>query len=85
MVVKKTLEDARQVDKSITTNDVNEFLINIKKEKTNLRGYNSYIADAAYEEFQVDSFFINDWDEFEKQKFLRQMLLKHLELCPFFR
>ena len=50
---KETLDDARQVDNSITMNDVNEFFTKYKERKTNLRGYNSYVADAAYEEFHV--------------------------------
>jgi hypothetical protein len=84
---KETLDDARQVDKSITMNDVNEFFTKYQERKTNLRGYNSYVADAAYEEFQVDLFFTNDWDEFEKQKFRVGLLMidifsKYISVIP---
>ena len=63
------------------------FFNKYKDRKTNLRGYNSYVADEAYEEFQVDLFFTNDWDEFEKLKFRVGLLMidvfsKYISVIP---
>ena len=59
---KDTLEEARKKDPSITYEDVkNRFDKNFVR-KTNLRGFNSFIASEPYEEFQMDLFFINDLD-----------------------
>ena len=58
--LKTTLEDARQVDKTITINDVKEFFKNNIEKKTQLKGMNSFVAPHAYYEYQLDLFFIND-------------------------
>ena len=68
-------------------NDINEFFHKYKERKTNLKGYNSYVADEAYEEFQVDLFFTNNWDELEKQKFRVGLLMidifsKYISVIP---
>ena len=55
-----TLKDARQKDKSITMDDVNEFFRKNVEERRRPRGQNSFIAPHAFWEFQFDLFFIND-------------------------
>ena len=69
---KETLADAREKDKTIKLEDVNVFFDKYVERKKQLKGWNSFIAQEAYEEFQVDLFFTSDWDEFDelgKQKF----------------
>ena len=58
-----TLKDARQKDKSITAEDVNEFFRKNVEEKRKMRGQNSFIAPHAFWEFQFDLFFINDLEK----------------------
>ena len=58
--IKDTFIDARKKDKSITYDDVKKYFENNFTRKTNLKGYNSYIASEPFEEFQMDLFFIND-------------------------
>jgi hypothetical protein len=57
---KDTLEEARKKDPSITYEDVKNWFDKNFVRKTNLRGFNSFIASEPYEEFQMDLFFIND-------------------------
>ena len=55
--MKTTYEDAKQKDKSISYVDVKKwFDANIER-KTQLKGYNSFIANDAKEEYQMDFFF----------------------------
>ena len=58
--IQATLKDARAKDKTITLNDVKAWLeINVER-KTNLKGYNSFVANEPFEEFQVDPCFLGD-------------------------
>ena len=61
----RTLQEARQKDKSTTINDINEFFRNVEQ-KAKPRGQNSFVAHNAYYKFQIDLFFLND---IPKQKF----------------
>lgn len=58
--MKTTYEDARKIDKSIKYDDVKAWFEKNVEKKTQLRGYNSYIANEAYDEFQIDLMFFND-------------------------
>ena len=59
--MKTTYEDVKQKDKSITYVDVKQwFDTNISRTKTQLNGYNSFIASEPKEEYQMDLFFMND-------------------------
>ena len=51
-----TLKDARQKDKTITADDVNEFFRKNVEEKRKMRGQNSFVAPHAFWEFQLDLF-----------------------------
>ena len=57
--IKKTFEDARKKDKTITLNDVKEFFKTNIEQKKQLKGYNSFIANEAKFEYQIDLFFIS--------------------------
>ena len=58
--IQATLKDARAKDKTITLNDVKAwFKINVEQKK-NLKGYNSFVANEPFEEFQVDPCFFGD-------------------------
>ena len=63
-----TLKDARERDKSITTEDVEEFFGKNVEEKRKPRGENSFVAPHAHFEYQVDLFFISK-NDLENQKF----------------
>ena len=61
--VKKTLDEAKQIDKTITIDDVkNWFSKNVEK-KNQLKGMNSFVAPHPYYEYQLDVFFINDLED----------------------
>jgi hypothetical protein len=64
--IQNTLKDARKIDPKIKYEDVKEWYEKNLTKKKNLKGYNSYIADYPYQEYQMDLFFINDA---EKQDF----------------
>ena len=68
----RTLKEAREKDKSITIDDVNEFFKKNVEAKRKPVGQNSFVApDSAYE-YQMDLFFIND---LEDQKFKVGMIM----------
>ena len=52
--IQQTLEEASKIDKTITLNDVKAWKGNNIVRKTNLKGYNSYIASEPRGEYQVD-------------------------------
>ena len=55
-----TLADAKKYDETITYNDVKKWKERNTERKTNLRGYNSFIVDKPFEEFQMDLAFFYD-------------------------
>ena len=57
---KSTLEDAKHFNSDVTLQDVREWKSRNVERKTNLRGYNSFIAEKPYQEFQIDLFFTPD-------------------------
>ena len=57
--MKTTYEDAKQKDKSITYVDVKKWFDTNIERKTQLKGYNSFIASEPKEEYQMDLFFMN--------------------------
>jgi len=58
--IKETLKDAQKKDPSIKYADVKHWFETSFTRKTNLRGYNSYIADYPHHEYQMDLMLIND-------------------------
>ena len=57
--IKKTFEDARKKDKNITLNDVKEWFEKNIEQKKQLKGYNSFVANEAKFEYQIDLFFMS--------------------------
>ena len=58
--INKTLGEAKQVDKSITIDDVKDWFRRNVEKKNQLKGMNSFVAPHPYYEYQLDLFFIND-------------------------
>ena len=73
--IKNTLDDARKIDKSININDVKQFFNANVEKKTNLKGYNSFVAPNPYYEYQMDLFFIPNDEFLENQNFRVGMLM----------
>ena len=63
-----TLQDAKKKDASITLEDVNKFFRENVEQKRKPRGQNSFVAEHAFFEFQLDLFFISN-NDLENQKF----------------
>ena len=61
----RTLEEAREKDKTITVSDINEFFRKNVDQKRKPVGSNSLVAPHSSYEYQMDLFFIN---YLEKQK-----------------
>ena len=68
----RTLEEAREKDKTITMADINEFFRKNVNQKRKPVGSNSFVAPHSAYEYQMDLFFIND---LEDQKFRVGMLM----------
>ena len=56
--IHNTLKDARKIDKSITLEDVKTWKEYNVERKTQLKCYNSYVADHRFQEYQIDLFFL---------------------------
>ena len=59
----RTLKEAREKDKSITIDDVNEFFKKNVEAKRKPAGQNSFVAPHSAYEYQMDLFFINDLED----------------------
>ncbi len=82
--IKRTFDDARKLDKTITINDIKQFYKNNVEQKKQLKGYNSFIPPYPYYEYQLDLFFIND---LENQNFKIGMIMidiftKYIVIVP---
>ena len=62
----RTLEEAREKDKTITMSNINEFFRKNVDQKRKPVGSNSFVAPYSAYAYQMDLFFIND---LENQKF----------------
>jgi hypothetical protein len=58
--IKTTFNDARKIDKTITLDMVKSWFGGNVEKKTQLKGFNGFVAPYPYYEFQFDLFFIND-------------------------
>ena len=54
----ETTKDAKEIDKTITFKDVKEWFANNVKSKNVPKGTNSFVANGAYQEYQLDLLFI---------------------------
>ena len=84
--IKQTYEEARKIDPTIKYDDIKKYFEQHRVRRTNLRGYNSFIADHYKQEYQMDLFFINENTE---QKFTIGLLLidifsKFMVVVPLF-
>ena len=79
-----TYRDSKKRNKDINLEDVKLwFKLNIDK-KTNYKGYNSWIADKAYDEYQVYLFFISGEDlEYKVGLLLVDAFTKYCVIIPF--
>ena len=59
--INSTLEDALKFNPDITYDDVKQWKQRNVERKTNLKGFNSFIAEKPFEEFQIDLFFTPDF------------------------
>jgi transposase InsO family protein len=79
-----TLKDAKAIDKTITYNDVKEWMRKNVENKRNLKGYNSFVANAPYEEFQTDIGFFKDLKdpEYKAGLFIIDIFTKYATVIP---
>ena len=56
----QTLTDARHIDKTITYSNVKDWFDENIENKRQLKGQNSFIANHAYQEFEIDMMFFSD-------------------------
>ena len=63
--INSTYLDATKKDNTIKYDDVKQCFEKSFVRKTNVSCYNSFIAHHAYEEFQMDLFFVNDLENQE--------------------
>ena len=57
--MRTTYEDAKKKDPSITYGDIQAWFRKNIERKTQLKGYNSFIASEPKQEYQMDLFFMN--------------------------
>ena len=58
--VADTLKAVRKIDRSITIQEVKDWIEQNTQRKTSLTGYNSYIPPRPHHEYQVDLLFMSD-------------------------
>jgi len=63
--IASTLADAKKYDPTITYEDVKKWKEGHAERKTNLKGYNSFVANKPFEEFQMDLAFFYDLNKEE--------------------
>jgi len=81
--IKETWNDAKKIDPSITYDDVKRWKENNIETKRQLKGYNSFIADKAYQEFQIDIMFFSDLkDSFAGGLLLVDIFSKYTQVIP---
>lgn len=82
--IKDTYNDARKKDPSIKYDDVRRWFAKNQLRKTNLRCYNSFIADSAYEEFQIDLFVLpyDPTDEYKIALLTIDVFSKFIDVQP---
>ena len=73
--VAATLADAKKYDSSITYDDVKKWKERNTERKTNLRGYNSFIVNKPFAEFQMDLAFFFDLNKETNDKTYLGILL----------
>ena len=79
-----TLEEAKNYDKTITLQDIKDWKYKNTERKTNLKGFNSFIAEKPFQEFQIDLFFLPDLkkDDFEGGLLFIGIFTKYVVVIP---
>jgi hypothetical protein len=80
--IKDTYNDVRKIDKSIKYDDVKRWFDKNQVRKTNLRGFNSFIADHVKQEYQIDLFFVNEDDDFKVGLLIIDIFSKYITVVP---
>ena len=82
--VKDTYNLAKKSDKSITLAEVKKWFDGNFARKTNLRGFNSYVAQKPYEEYQIDLFFMpeSDGEEYRQALMMIDIFSKFMTVVP---
>ena len=82
--IKNTYLDAKKKDSTLKYDDVKKWFEKTFVRKTNLKGYNSYVAQHANEEYQMDLFFINDLEnqEYKIGLLIVDIFSKYLTVVP---
>ena len=79
--IQKTYQDAKEKDSTITLQNVKDWFSKNVEKKTNLKGYNSFIASDNYEEFQVDIAFFKA-NELEPALVMIDIFNKYASVIP---
>ena len=81
---KDTFLQARKQDNTITMEDVKKWFNNNFVRKTNLRGFNSFIAHHPYQEYQIDLFFMpeSDGKEYQQAILMIDVFSKFMTVVP---
>ena len=79
-----TLEEAKKYDKTITLQDIKDWKYKNTERKTNLKGFNSFIAEKPFQEFQIDLFFLPDLknDDFGGGLLFIDIFTKYVVVIP---
>ena len=79
-----TLTEAKKYDPTITLKDVQEWKNKHTERKTNLKGFNSFIAEKPFQEFQIDLFFLPDLqkDDFMGGLLFIDIFTKYVVVIP---
>ena len=82
--MRTTYEDAKKKDKSITYVDIQAWFKRNIERKTQLKGYNSFIASEPKQEYQCDLFFMNYLNdpEFSKGLLMVDIFTKFVSIIP---
>ena len=79
-----TLVEAKTYDPTITLKDIQDWKFKNTERKTNLKGFNSFIAEKPFQEFQIDLFFLPDLkkDDFEGGLLFIDIFTKYVVVIP---
>ena len=82
--IKNTFDDARKIDNTIKIDDVKQWFKENLEKKTQLKGFNSFVAPYNNYEYQFDLFFINDLEnqEYKVGAAMIDIFSKYLVVVP---
>lgn len=82
--IKQTYEEAKKIDNTIKYDDIKKYFEQNRVRRTNLKGYNSFVADHFKQEYQIDLFFVNenDDDEYKIGLLIIDIFSKYMTVSP---